>query len=184
MKPRSETNEQLLTLMLALCNSLQSCSIFFFLRHFFLRHLLKIELHPHATIHRRVTFTSRGKCQIGEGSLINHDVYLDNRKGLFIGRHVMIAQGAKLYSLGHDVHAADFAAQGGIVTVGDYACLFADCRVMPGVTIGRAAVIYPGAVVTKDVPEGAIVGGVPARVLGQRETAQNYDLNYRIWFGR
>lgn len=184
MKPRSETNEQVLSLLLALGNVVQSCSLFFFLRHAFLRLLLGVDLHPSATVHRRVTFTSRGKCRIGEGSVINHDVYLDNRKGLVIGRHVMIAQGAKLYSLGHDVQSGDFAAAGAAVTVEDYACLFADCRVMPGVRIGRAAVVYPGAVVTKDVPAGAIVGGVPARVIGKREHEQTYKLDYRIWFGR
>ena len=48
---------------------------------------------------------------------------------------------------------------------------------MPGVTIGRGAVVAGGAVVTKDVPDFAIVGGVPAKVIGERN---NKNPNYRL----
>jgi maltose O-acetyltransferase len=54
---------------------------------------------------------------------------------------------------------------------------------LPGVTIGRGAVVAAGAVVTKDIPPLSIVGGVPAKVIGERK---NKDLNYFLgrsgWF--
>lgn len=64
----------------------------------------------------------------------------------------------------------------------DYVWIGARATIMPGVTIGRGAVIATGAVVTKDVPEMAIVAGIPARVIGQRRSALKYTLNYSPFF--
>lgn len=57
-----------------------------------------------------------------------------------------------------------------VTTIGQYVVIFAHAVVLPGVTIGDGAVIAAGAVVTKDVEPFAIVAGVPARVVGMRET--------------
>jgi acetyltransferase-like isoleucine patch superfamily enzyme len=46
--------------------------------------------------------------------------------------------------------------------------------IMPGVTIGEGAVVMAGAVVTNDVPPHAIVAGVPARIIGQRNSQLSY----------
>jgi maltose O-acetyltransferase len=51
------------------------------------------------------------------------------------------------------------------VTIGDDVWIGAKASILPGVTIGRGAIVGTGAVVTKDVPEFAVVAGVPARVL-------------------
>lgn len=51
---------------------------------------------------------------------------------------------------------------------------------MPGVTIGEGAVVAAGAVVTKDVPAFAIAGGVPAKVVGER----NRDLRYKLGYAK
>lgn len=53
------------------------------------------------------------------------------------------------------------------VTVGDRCFIGARATLMPGVRIGSDSVVAAGAVVTKSVPAGSVVGGVPAKVIGQ-----------------
>lgn len=57
-----------------------------------------------------------------------------------------------------------------LTEIGEYALVFAGAIILPGVTVGCGSVIAAGAVVTKDVMDWAIVAGVPARVVGERET--------------
>lgn len=57
-----------------------------------------------------------------------------------------------------------------VTTIGSYVLIFAGAIVLPGVTLGDGCVVAAGAVVTRDVPDFAVVAGVPARVVGARET--------------
>lgn len=57
-----------------------------------------------------------------------------------------------------------------VTTIGAYVCIFAGAVILPGITIGTGAVVAAGAVVTRDVEPFTIVAGVPARVVGVRET--------------
>jgi len=68
------------------------------------------------------------------------------------------------------------------VVVGDYVWIGARATILPGVTIGRGAVVAAGALVSRDVPPYAVVGGVPAKVIGERARDLRYTLNFRPWF--
>ena len=57
----------------------------------------------------------------------------------------------------------------GKVTIGDWVYIGTNSLIMPGITIGDGALIAAGSVVTKDVPEYSIVGGVPAKVIKSRK---------------
>lgn len=135
-----------------------------------------------AIIHRGVKLFYPGRLSVGSGSVINEGCYLDNRRGIDIGAHVSIAHNVKIYTLGHDVDSPDFAEKGAPVRIGDHVVIFANALIMPGVTIGRGAVILPGTVVSHDVPVLAIVAGVPAKILRQRELDPAYTLSYPYWF--
>ena len=89
-----------------------------------------------------------------------------------IGNHVNLAQGITVTALNHNFKDATLRIdEQGIstkpVTIGDDVWIGANAVILPGVTIGKHVVVAAGAVVTKDVPDNCIVGGVPAKVIKQ-----------------
>ena len=64
----------------------------------------------------------------------------------------------------------------------DYDWIATRAIVLPGIKIGRGAIVAAGSVVTKDVPPAAIVGGNPARFIRERKGIQRYTLNYARLF--
>lgn len=84
-----------------------------------------------------------------------------------IGNNVQIAPNSVI--IDNDYHTVDdhFANQGNIapITIKDDVWITMNCIIMKGVTIGKGAVVAAGAVVTKDVPEFTLVGGVPAKFI-------------------
>ncbi|MDN5344668.1 MAG: heptaprenylglycerol acetyltransferase [Clostridia bacterium] len=61
----------------------------------------------------------------------------------------------------------------GPVEIGAWVLIGANATILPGIRIGDGAIVAAGAVVTRDVPAGAIVGGVPARVIGRVEDSES-----------
>jgi maltose O-acetyltransferase len=121
-----------------------------------------------SVIHMCARYYSPSGIVIGKDTLIGYRVTLDGRARLSIGSHVDIASEVMIYNSEHDLQAADFHATVAPVEIGDYVFIGPRAIILPGVKIGRGAVIAAGAVVTKDVPDFAIVGGVPAKVIGER----------------
>ena len=87
-----------------------------------------------------------------------------------IGSHVNLAQNITVTALNHNFDDATRRIdQQGVstlpVTIADDVWIGAGAVVLPGVTIGRHSVVAAGAVVTRDVPDGCVVGGVPAKII-------------------
>lgn len=135
------------------------------------------------SIHRNCRFYRPSHVNVGSHCVILRDVLLDGRRGLAIDDNVNISEGVMIFSLHHDMSSPDFAATGGPVTIGDHVFIGARAIILPGVRIGRGAVVAAGAVVTKDVASLSIVGGVPAREIGARPDVLSYSLNYRKFLG-
>lgn len=127
-------------------------------------------------------FFSFGKLTIGTNSIVNSGCYLDNRRGIYIGNNVVIAHDSKIYTLGHEINDDRFATKGRSVHIEDFVIIFSNSLIMPGVTIGRGAVILPGSVVTKNVPEMAIMGGNPVKQINTRTTLHHNKSAYNYWF--
>jgi maltose O-acetyltransferase len=70
------------------------------------------------------------------------------------------------------VDSPSFEARYEPIAIDDWAWIATNAIVLAGVTIGEAAVIAAGAVVTKDVPPYSIVGGNPAKTIGERKKQQ------------
>lgn len=87
-----------------------------------------------------------------------------------IGSHVNLAQGITVTALNHNFENTNerIDLQGVTtkqVVINDDVWIGANAVILPGVTIGRHAVVAAGAVVTTDVPENTVVGGVPAKII-------------------
>ncbi len=128
-----------------------------------------VTIGSNTVINMGARFYDPDNIEIGDDCVIGEKITLDGRDKLKIGSHVDIASEVMIYNSEHDIHDPAFAAVSAPVTIGDYVFIGPRAIILPGVTIGNGAVIAAGAVVTKDVPENAIVGGVPAKVIGQRK---------------
>ena len=97
--------------------------------------------------------------------------------GGIIGNNVDIAQETNIWTEQHDYNSPTYKPVCKEVIIEDYVWLASRVTVLPGVHIGRGAVVASGAVVTKDVSPLAIVAGVPAIIIGYRkEEALQYHL--------
>ncbi len=144
--------------------------------------LLRARVSRRAIVHQRVRLFAFGRLSIGDGTVVNRGCYLDNRQGISIGCNVSIAHDCRIYTLGHDMEDELFGTKGAPVAIDDHAVVFAGAMIMPGVHIGRGAVVLPGSVVTRSVEPKAVVGGNPARVVGARKLDPGYALEYDYWF--
>jgi acetyltransferase-like isoleucine patch superfamily enzyme len=132
--------------------------------------LFGFRVHAGAQIHRRVRVTSPiGPLTVGAGSIVGPACLLDNRRGITIGRNVNISRECRILTLGHDIGHPDFPTRGAPVVIGDDAWLFMGVNVMPGCSIGRNSVTYPFSLVTRDIPDSMVAGGVPARLLRRQD---------------
>lgn len=125
-------------------------------------------IHPDVRIYGRVTCQGdRRNLRIGAGTTLNQGVFLGVRDRLTIGRDVHISPYAQVHT-GYLVpdEIPRYHRQAPIV-IHDHAWIASGAIVGGGVTVGRAALVAAGAVVTSDVPEATMVGGVPARVVRQ-----------------
>ncbi|MHB8134986.1 MAG: acyltransferase [Anaerolineaceae bacterium] len=90
--------------------------------------------------------------------------------------------GVWIWTLQHDPQSPNFESIGGPVIIEDYAWVSSRVTILPNVRIGKGAVVAANALVTKDVPPYTIVGGVPAKVIGERTKDLKYHLNYQTSF--
>ena len=117
-----------------------------------------------------------GRCVIGDHVWIGPQCYFDARD-LVIEEHVAWGPGSKVLGSSHtglpiDVPVAQTDLEIRPVRVRAGADIGVNAVILPGVTIGRGAIVGAAAVVTRDVPPFAIVAGVPARFLRWREGHQ------------
>lgn len=111
--------------------------------------------------------------QLGSEVFIGFGAELDISDSLQLGNHVLLAPGCFItdHNHRHGVHDR-IAAQGcksSPVVIEDDVWLGANAVVLPGIRIGRGAIVGANAVVTHDVEPMAIVAGAPARVIGRRD---------------
>ena len=105
------------------------------------------------------------RVKFGKGVFINHSAILSASGGIEFEEGVMAAPGLRIATINHDMYNRHFTYTYSKVLIKKNAWLGLNVTICPGVTIGKYAVVAAGAVVTKDVPDYAVVGGVPAKVI-------------------
>jgi acetyltransferase-like isoleucine patch superfamily enzyme len=118
----------------------------------------------------------RNGLRIGHHSRINRDCCLDARDGLWIGDNVSISPWVAILTGEHDADDPAFRYRSKPVRIEDHAWIGTRAMILPGVTVGRGAVVAAGAIVTKDVEPLTIVAGNPARPIRRREVVPSYTL--------
>jgi acetyltransferase-like isoleucine patch superfamily enzyme len=147
----------------------------------FVYRIFGIQLAKTSSIHSRTRFLNPKGLSIGENTVIGHDCIFDARQNISIGSCVNLASESRIYTMEHDVDDPFFAATGAPVVIDDYAYIGTCVIILPGVHIGKGAVIASGAVVTKDVAPYMMVGGVPAKFIRERSHDLRYKLSYAKW---
>lgn len=123
---------------------------------------------------------------VGSGSTLGYGLQIMIGEGVFLGERVLIASGVHI--AGYDGHPADVEARrAGLpdevppaIRIGNDVWIGSNAMIGKGVTIGDGAIVAAHSVVTRDVPPGALVGGIPAKVLRTKldEAATRLDAQH------
>lgn len=119
---------------------------------------------------------------VGKNVFINSGCRFQDQGGITIGDGTLIGHNVVLATLNHDFSAKNRSTlHPAPIVIGKNVWIGANATIVPGVTIGDGSIIAAGAVVTKDVPENAVVGGVPAKIIKmldmeELENAGNIEL--------
>lgn len=147
-------------------------------RNFVYSNILLMKKDKKSVVYYGCEFRSPWNIEIGPGTIIGDQCILDGRNGIKIGENVNFSTGVWIWSMQHDHRSPTFALDTkGKVIIEDRVWLGPRVVILPGVKIGEGAVVAAGAVVTKDVPAFAIVGGIPAKIIGTRNKDLRYDLS-------
>jgi len=118
----------------------------------------------------------QGKVSIGEGTAISDNCNLNGYSaGIYIGKKVMIAPNSVIVAFDHgfrdlQIPMIEQPYEEAPIIIDDDVWISANCTITKGVRLGKGCIVGANAVVTKDVEPFAIVGGVPAKVIGTRKT--------------
>ena len=143
------------------------------IRYYLLRNSFK-SCGSNVTICSGVRIHGYKKLTIGDNVRIGEKTRISATGGVTIGNNVKFGPEVMIWSSNHDYYAPTALPFGKEniakpVVIQDNVWIAARACIIPGVTIGEGAVVAMGAVVTKDVPPCAVVGGNPAKVVKYRD---------------
>lgn len=148
----------------------------YFIRKFYLKRVLGYKIGKNAFIHLGCFILSRS-LEIGEDTVIGRNVKLIGE--IKIGKHCSITQESFLQAVTHEKNSPVFKALYQPIVIDDYVWVGIRSVVLPGVVIGKGAIVGANSTVTKNVATLDVVAGSPAKKIGVRSSdACAYNLNY------
>ncbi|NLZ25122.1 MAG: acyltransferase [Clostridiales bacterium] len=105
--------------------------------------------------------------EVGDYVTWNHCCYIDSKGGVSFGDFSMVAEYSRIFTHSHSEsdHMERLYAK---VEIKKYAKVYTAATILPGVTVGKGAIVATGAIVTKDVPDFTLVAGIPAKPIRER----------------
>ncbi|MET4639304.1 acetyltransferase-like isoleucine patch superfamily enzyme [Mycetocola sp. 2940] len=134
------------------------------------------DVSPTAVLYHGFQVRGSRLLRIGANTSIGDRAILDARGGLTIGSNVNFSTGVQVWTAQHDWRSPDFDYTDSPVSIADRVWIGPRVTILPGSTIGEGAVVAAGAVVKGNVAPFTLVGGVPAKKLGERPR----DLQYTV----
>lgn len=150
------------------------------IRNIIYKNIFCVDLQNESVLYGGAEIRGHSFLHIGEKSIVGDNCILDARKGITIGKNVNISSNVSMWTLQHDYNDPWFRCnpvKSGSIVIQDRAWIGPNVTILHSVTIGEGAVVAAGAVVTKDVPPYTLVGGVPAKKIGERNRNLVYDLS-------
>lgn len=149
----------------------------------FFYYFLKFKYPHNSVVYSGLELRKPHKVFIGEHTIIGNDCILDGRMEIVIGKNVNLSSGVWIWTLQHDPQDSHFKTKGAKVIIEDYSWVSCRTVILPGVKISEGTVVAAGSVVTKSTDPYSIVGGIPAKKIGERNNKLKYSLgNERIHF--
>lgn len=152
------------------------------IRIYLYKYLILMKIGESSSIHRGARFYSPSKIEIGDHCVIGPFCFLDGRGRIVLKNRCVIGGGTWIFTAEHKIDSNTFDVEVSPVIIEDYVWVGSRALILPGVTVGKGAVIAAGAVVTKNVDPYIVVGGVPAKKIRERSKDLDYDPSYRMYF--
>lgn len=105
---------------------------------------------------------------VGTDFLVSSNVTISDTAPVYIGDYCVIGPNTLITTISHPLSPSErreHIATAMAIHIGNDVMIGANCVILPGVTIGNNVIVAAGAVVTKDVPDNCVVGGIPAKVM-------------------
>lgn len=134
-------------------------------------------------IGKNCEISSMGKFELGSHCWIGNNFYAKADGGITIGSGTIISRNCEIWTSNHNYDSDDLQCIpydrrmiNKPVVIGENCWLGSRVTIIPGVTIGEGVVVGAGSVVTKDIPDYAVVGGNPAKIIKYRNIEKYKEL--------
>ncbi|MBN7575286.1 transferase [Clostridium sp. 2-1] len=128
-----------------------------------------------------VRFNVPDNIEIGDNVFMNKGAFLDSKGGITIGNSVGIGEGVTIFTHSHEEHEHELRTYAKVV-IKDYAKIYSNSTILPGVTIEKQGIVAASSLVGKNVEKNELVAGIPAKAMRERKTLdRNQEELKHIW---